>query len=35
MKKKETELYKTIPPTLNRYYRDKVNTYFYKFNTNE
>ncbi|MBO4739750.1 MAG: hypothetical protein J5606_09375 [Bacteroidales bacterium] len=30
-KQKETELYKTIPPTLNRYYRDKVNTYFYNF----
>ncbi len=30
-KQKETELYKTIPPTLNRYYRDKVNTYFYHF----
>ncbi len=30
-KHKETELYKTIPPTLNRFYRDKVNAYFYNF----
>jgi len=26
--KKETELYKTIPPTLNHYYKNKVNSYF-------
>ena len=30
-KKKETELYKTIPPTLNHFYKDKVNSYFYHF----
>jgi len=30
-KKKEIELYKTIPPTLNNYYKDKVNAYFYHF----
>ncbi len=30
-KKKETELYKTIPPTLNHFYKDKVNAYFYHF----
>jgi hypothetical protein len=29
--KKETELYKTIPPTLNHYYKNKVNTYFLGF----
>ena len=28
-KKKEIELYKTIPPTLSNYYKDKVNSYFY------
>ncbi len=31
-KKKETELYRTIPPTLNSYYREKVNIYFYQLN---
>jgi hypothetical protein len=30
-KKKEIELYKTIPPTLNNFYKDKVNAYFYHF----
>jgi hypothetical protein len=30
-KKKEIELYKTIPPTLNHFYKDKVNSYFYYF----
>jgi hypothetical protein len=30
-KKKEIELYKTIPPTLNPFYKDKVNAYFYHF----
>jgi len=30
-KKKEIELYKTIPPTLNSFYKDKVNAYFYNF----
>ena len=30
-KKKEIELYKTIPPTLNNFYKDKVNAYFYWF----
>ena len=29
--KKETELYKTIPPTLNHYYKNKVNSYFFRF----
>ena len=29
--KTETELYKTIPPTLNHYYKNKVNTYFFRF----
>ena len=29
--KKETELYKTIPPTLNHYYKNKVNMYFFRF----
>lgn len=33
-KKKETELYKTIPPTLNHFYKDKVNSYFYHFEGN-
>ncbi|MDR2408119.1 MAG: hypothetical protein LBE13_08415 [Bacteroidales bacterium] len=33
-KKKEIELYKTIPPTLNPFYKDKVNAYFYHFNNN-
>ena len=33
-KKKETELYKTIPPTLNLFYKDKVNAYFYHFEGN-
>ena len=33
-KKKETELYKTIPPTLNHFYKDKVNAYFYHFEGN-
>ncbi|MDR1878161.1 MAG: hypothetical protein LBQ64_01190 [Bacteroidales bacterium] len=30
-RKKETELYKTIPPTLTHFYKDKVNAYFYHF----
>jgi hypothetical protein len=30
-KKKEIELYKTIPPTLSNFYKDKVNAYFYRF----
>ena len=30
-KKKEIELYKTIPPSLNHFYKDKVNVYFYHF----
>ena len=34
-KKKEIELYKTIPPTLNQYYRNKVNQYFYQFEKHE
>jgi hypothetical protein len=33
-KKKEIELYKTIPPTLNPFYKDKVNAYFYHFDNN-
>jgi hypothetical protein len=33
-KKKEIELYKTIPPTLNHFYKDKVNAYFYHFDNN-
>jgi hypothetical protein len=33
-RKKEIELYKTIPPTLNPFYKDKVNAYFYHFNNN-
>ncbi|NLJ81871.1 MAG: hypothetical protein GX330_01930 [Bacteroidales bacterium] len=28
-KQKETEMYKTIPPTLNYFYKNKVNNYFY------
>lgn len=31
-KNKETELYHTVPPALNSYYRNKVNTYFNQFN---
>lgn len=31
-KKKETELYRTVPPALNNYYREKVNIYFYQIN---
>ena len=34
-KKKEIELYKTVPPTLNQYYRNKVNQYFYQFEKHE
>ena len=30
-RKKEIELYKTIPPTLSNFYKDKVNAYFYHF----
>ncbi|MDR1181138.1 MAG: hypothetical protein LBL13_04085 [Bacteroidales bacterium] len=33
-RKKEIELYKTIPPTLNHFYKDKVNAYFYHFDNN-
>ena len=28
-KNKEVELYKTVPPSLNFFYKEKVNTYFY------
>jgi hypothetical protein len=34
-KKREIELYKTIPPTLNPFYKDKVNAYFYHFDNKQ
>lgn len=32
LKQKEAELLQTIPPSLNKYYKDKVNEYFNNFN---
>lgn len=31
LKEKNMELFRTVPPTLSRYYMDKVNDYFYNF----
>jgi hypothetical protein len=31
MKEKEVELLKTVPPSLKRYYKNKVNQYFNNF----
>jgi type II secretory pathway component PulJ len=31
MQEKNTELFRSVPPTLSPYYKTKVNDYFYKF----
>jgi hypothetical protein len=32
-KKKDAELYKTVPPTLSGFYKEKVNAYFHRFDS--